>query len=69
MKQETLNKYINTTKGVLTVIDLDHMKNKYDLNTFQIKYIKFIISFIMKVQRLSRKRVHYKLMVMEAGNS
>ena len=34
MKQETLNKYINTTKGVLTVIDLDHMKNKYDLNTF-----------------------------------
>ena len=28
MKQETLNKYINTTKGVLTVIDLDH--EEYD---------------------------------------
>lgn len=28
MKQETLNKYLNTTKGVLTVIDLDH--EEYD---------------------------------------
>lgn len=28
MKQETLNKYINTTKGVLPVIDLDH--EEYD---------------------------------------
>ena len=45
MKQETLNKYINTTKGVLTVIDLDHMKNKYDLNTFLDKVYKIYNKF------------------------
>lgn len=42
MKQKTLDKYINTTHGVLTILELDH--EEYD----KIKQIELILKNIIQ---------------------